>query len=361
MDDNFVKTIWPYEEVKFMVVDSEGSAGGLISIWKPQVFKLKDCCSSKNFIILSGMSSNTFQCTLVNIYAPNEVIRRRQLWDSLVRIHQHFPNPWCVGGDFNEIRYMGERKGCSSRERWMKDFNELVEKLELTDMPLLGRQYTWCNALHGNRWSRIDRFLGGRKLKFKGGLGLEMKKLNMLRSHLRVWNKEVFGNIDTQLKATEKELHEWDLKAESRSLEVQELKRRREVRSQVWQLSRSKERLWHQKSRHVWAHSGDQNTRYFHIMASRRQRKNLLDSFVVEGTWVENPVQVKQEVAMHFNVLFSENWKVRPKILGPFAVISTVDVGNLEIEFLEDEAWNAVKDYDGNKAPGPDGFNLKCI
>ncbi|XP_028120048.1 uncharacterized protein LOC114317506 [Camellia sinensis] len=304
MDDNFVKTIWPYEEVEFMAVDSEGSAGGLISIWKPQVFKLQDCCSSKNFIILSGMSTNTFQCTLVNIYAPNEVIRRRQLWDSLVRIQQHYPNPWCVGGDFNEIRYMGERKGCSSRERGMKDFNELVEKLELTYMPLLGRQYTWCNALDGNRWSRIDRFLldlkwmekfsfkqwglprsifdhcpilikeddrdwGPKPFKFinawlshksfmsevkkrweeaqvQGWAGFRvMKKLNMLRSHLRVWNKEVFGNIDTQLKAAEEELHEWDLKAESRSLEVQELKRRREVRSQVWQLSRSKERLWH--------------------------------------------------------------------------------------------------------------------
>ncbi|XP_028062229.1 uncharacterized protein LOC114265607 [Camellia sinensis] len=159
MDDHFVKTIWPYKELEFMLVDSKGSAGGLLCIWRPQVFELKGCCSSKNFIILSGISSNCFQCTLVNIYALNEVLRRRQLWDSLVSICQHFPNPWCMGGDFNEIRYMGERKGCSSRERGMKDFNEFVEKLELTDMPLLGRQYTWCNALDRNMWSRIDRFL----------------------------------------------------------------------------------------------------------------------------------------------------------------------------------------------------------
>ncbi|XP_028105623.1 uncharacterized protein LOC114304685 [Camellia sinensis] len=156
MDDHFVKTIWPYEELEFLLVDLEGSAGGLLCIWKPQVFELKGCCSSsKNFIILSGMSSNSFQCTLVNIYAPNKVLRRRQLWDSLVSIHQHFPNPWCVGADFNEIRYMGERKCCSSRERGMKDVNEFVKKLELIDMPLLGRQYTWCNALDGNMWSRI--------------------------------------------------------------------------------------------------------------------------------------------------------------------------------------------------------------
>lgn len=103
MDVYFVKTIWPYEEIKFMLVDSEGSAGGLLCIWRPQVFELQDCYSRKNFIISSGISSNYFQCTLVNIYAPNEVLRRRQLWDSLVNIHPHFPNPWCVGGDINEI------------------------------------------------------------------------------------------------------------------------------------------------------------------------------------------------------------------------------------------------------------------
>ncbi|XP_028074483.1 uncharacterized protein LOC114276846 [Camellia sinensis] len=276
MEDHFVKSIGPYEEMEYIVVDSVGSAGGLLSIWRPQIFELKSCCSGKNFIILSGTSSPSFQCSLVNIYAPNEVLGRRQLWKSLVGIHHHFPNPWCVGGDFNEIRFMGERKGCLSRDRGMKDFNELVEKLELTDMPLLGRQYTWFNAMDGNRWRRIDRFLldvkwlekfsfkhwglptsisdhcpiliqedgrdwGPKPFKFINAwlshpsfisevkkrwekaqvqrwAGFRViRKLNLLRSHLRMWNKVVFGNIDTQLQKAEEELHEWDLKAESRS------------------------------------------------------------------------------------------------------------------------------------------------
>lgn len=35
-----------------------------------------------------------------------------------------------------------------------------------------------------------------------------MRKLSSLRDHLRVWNKAVFGNIDSLLKSAEKELHE---------------------------------------------------------------------------------------------------------------------------------------------------------
>ncbi|KAL7210452.1 hypothetical protein ACSBR1_031915 [Camellia fascicularis] len=35
-----------------------------------------------------------------------------------------------------------------------------------------------------------------------------VRKLKELRSHLRVWNKEVFRNIDSLLKAAEEELHD---------------------------------------------------------------------------------------------------------------------------------------------------------
>ena len=109
-------------------------------------------------MILSGMVHHTFNCTIINVYAPNDVSKRRQLWKSLETLNPSFPSPWCLGGDLNEIRFMSERKGCSRRERGMKDFNEFIEILELVDMQMLGRQFTWCNAMDGNRWSRIDRF-----------------------------------------------------------------------------------------------------------------------------------------------------------------------------------------------------------
>ncbi|KAL7175788.1 hypothetical protein ACSBR2_029390 [Camellia fascicularis] len=64
-----------------------------------------------------------------------------------------------MGGDFNEIRYISERKGCSRREKGMTNFNGLIDQLSLVDLPMLGRSFTWCNASNGERWSSIDRFL----------------------------------------------------------------------------------------------------------------------------------------------------------------------------------------------------------
>ena len=55
------------------------------------------------------------------------------------------------------------------------------------------------------------------------------------------------------MKAAEEELHAIDLVAESRSLMQNEVKRKREVRKEVWSLNRRKEWLWRQKSRVNWS------------------------------------------------------------------------------------------------------------
>lgn len=68
-----VREMWRRDSMEFMAVGSEGSAGRLLCIWDPQVFQLVDCCSSRTFILLSGLLFNSFDCVLLNIYAPNEM------------------------------------------------------------------------------------------------------------------------------------------------------------------------------------------------------------------------------------------------------------------------------------------------
>lgn len=113
MNDCFVRSLWPLENFEFMVVDSDGSAGGLICVWNPKVFQLKDCCSTRNFILLSGVFHQSFECVVVNLYAPNDDIRRKKLWDLIINIKPLFNIPWCFGGDFNVIRKISERRGCT--------------------------------------------------------------------------------------------------------------------------------------------------------------------------------------------------------------------------------------------------------
>ncbi|XP_028052944.1 uncharacterized protein LOC114257381 [Camellia sinensis] len=159
MNDYFVRSLWPSENFEFMLVDSDGSAEGLICVWNPEVFQLKDCCSTRNFILLSGVFHQSFECVVVNLYAPNEVIRRKQLWDLIINIRPLFNIPWCIGDDFNVIQRISERRGCIRTDREMNDFNKFIDRMEFLDMPMLGRNFTWFNSFEGDRWSRIDRFL----------------------------------------------------------------------------------------------------------------------------------------------------------------------------------------------------------
>ncbi|XP_028067295.1 uncharacterized protein LOC114270097 [Camellia sinensis] len=271
----------------YIAVDADGSAGGLLLVWNPKIFTLKDCCSNRNLILLSGISNNSFGCVIINMYAPNEVANRRKQTAAAV---------------------------------WFE--------------------------VHEQGWARCTL----------------RKKFIVLKHKLKLWNKEVFGNVDYQLKQAEEDLHSFDLEAEKRELDKSEHKRRCEVKDLVWKLRKRKDSLWFQKSRLDWTQMGDKNTRFFHICASRRRCKNILDSVHVNVVKIEDPIAIKHEVCRYFSKLFSKTWVTRPKLSGDFKTISKIKVEEvLEAKFSEDEIWLAIKECSGNKEPGPDGFNMACI
>ncbi|XP_028106898.1 uncharacterized protein LOC114305951 [Camellia sinensis] len=184
----------------------------------------------------------------------------------------------------------------------------------------------------------------------------------LLQGHkqkLRVWNTAVFGKVETKLKDAEEEAHAIELIAEDRPLLGNEQARRKELMGEIWRLNKMLERIWLQKSRVSWATQGDRNTRHFHIMACNRNSRNSLCSVLVNGSMVEELLKVRLEVKKHFMNHFSENWVVRPKLVGQFKHIGdSPAVDLLEAEFTEEEVSHVIKSCEGNKAPRPDGFNL---
>ncbi|CAL5355404.1 unnamed protein product [Camellia sinensis] len=220
-----------------------------------------------------------------------------------------------------------------------------------------------------NAWTKNPSFLQSVKQNWEnptleGWAGFILKKkLQSLKLCLKVWNKEVFGNIIEKLKEKEAELHSWDLIAEERQLHVDDSDQRKELLGEVWKLRILEERLRLQKSWLSWALKGDQNTRFFRITTTSRQNRNSLDPLKVNGVSVMQPGEGKQVVVNHFKNLYAERWKIRPKLGGQFKSINTLtnESAMLESVFTKDEVWAAIKDCDGNKAPGLDGFNVFCL
>ena len=159
LKSNILQSIWGNSEHDSVHVDADGSAGGIITIWKPNFFRLVSPRYNRNFVLISGIIFPDFPCTILNVYGPSTISEKRSVWSSIMNLKGHFSFPWCMGMDFNEVKNTNERQGCSNRDRGMADFNNFINAMEVVDLQLLGRSFTWSNNQEGEKWSRIDRFL----------------------------------------------------------------------------------------------------------------------------------------------------------------------------------------------------------
>ena len=76
--------------------------------------------------------------------------------EELASVAFRWGHPWCVGDDFNIVRYSEERRGSHGNFSAMRIFNRVIDELQLVDLPLQGGVVTWSN---GSSASRFDRFL----------------------------------------------------------------------------------------------------------------------------------------------------------------------------------------------------------
>lgn len=122
------------------------------------------CVIDVNFICLMGsLQDSGLQCAFVNVYAPCNREGKQQLWSRLVELKLNSGiDFWCLLGDFNAVRAAEERRGLGVESQTQRmetqEFNAFIENMELLDLPLVGRKFTWIRP-NGQQMSRLDRVL----------------------------------------------------------------------------------------------------------------------------------------------------------------------------------------------------------
>ena len=86
-------------------------------------------------------------------------VEKEEFLSELGAIKGLWNEPWCVAGDFNMIRFPSERSRGGRLSPSMRRFTEVIEELELRDLPLQGGMFTWSGGFNNLLKSRIDRFL----------------------------------------------------------------------------------------------------------------------------------------------------------------------------------------------------------
>jgi len=110
------------------------------------------CC------ILRSLQDN-FVWGLIGIYGPNDDALRVNLWEELELFLSSWDIPWCLGGDFNVVRFPFERSTRGRLTSAMCDFSTFINQCNLVDPPLEGARFTWSSHEEVPILSRLDRFL----------------------------------------------------------------------------------------------------------------------------------------------------------------------------------------------------------
>ncbi|GJT23954.1 hypothetical protein Tco_0893891, partial [Tanacetum coccineum] len=114
-----------------------------------------------------------------------------------------------------------------------------------------------------------------------------------------------------------------------------------------------------QKAKLKWSTEGDENSKNFHGCINKKRNNMAIRGVIIDGQWIEDPLQVKKEFLFHFKEIFylpSRN-RLMLDMVFPNTLSSDQSL-DLERPFSPEEIKGAVWDCGSNKSPGSDGFTF---
>ena len=100
-----------------------------------------------------------FEWALVPVYGASQDERKSEFLSELVRMGSTESLPMLVGGDFNSLRKKEGKNNDNFNPRWPFLFNAIIQSLDLREIDLSGRQFTWDNRRDTPTFEKLDRVL----------------------------------------------------------------------------------------------------------------------------------------------------------------------------------------------------------
>ena len=152
MKDRLVKSLGVGRCLNWGVVEARGQAWGIFELIEMELGAFSVSCHFKN-------CEDNFVWMFTWVYGPILTEEREDFWDELCAIKGLWNDPLCVGGDFNAVRILEERRSCQRFLASMRRFSQFIEEMCLKDLLLFGGLFTWCGGLNNRSTSKLDRFI----------------------------------------------------------------------------------------------------------------------------------------------------------------------------------------------------------
>jgi len=99
-------SIWGNDDCDWVFRASEGSSGGILSIWRKSCATLVDSFCGDGYVgVILDWGVEKTRCVVINVYSKCDLLAKRRLWESLIGERQNRDRRvWCVLQDFNVVR-----------------------------------------------------------------------------------------------------------------------------------------------------------------------------------------------------------------------------------------------------------------
>jgi hypothetical protein len=321
------------------------------------------------------------------------------------------------------MRRAEEKSNYNFSYRWPNLFNAIIANLELGEIEMVGRHFTWANGLVPPTFEKLDRVLMspewelkfhnvtvcaldrsrsdhtplllngkvstslGNYSEFKFELGwfiregfhdmvtliwqkenkgetaiqIWQNKIRALRQYLRGWTKNSAGSIKKEKQQLSELIDDLDKKAEFTYLSPNELNTKAFANDRLASILREEEIRHFQMAKVKHLLEGDNNTKYFHLVANgKHQRQRIYSLENDDGTCIVDEEKLKNHITNYYKNLFGKpdatSIELDESIIHDIPQVSDSENEILIANFTMDEVKKAVINMEHNKAPGPDGF-----
>lgn len=145
---------------KCHLIKEVGASGGIITCWCAKDFSCSEVIV-RNYSLTTHLKhvSNGTHFFLTNVYGPPTWDGKEEFFSELAALKNVCSGLWVMCGDFSLTRYQQKKRGRNWSRKIRTLFSNMINDLELIDLPMGNQNYTWSNIQCNPTLAKLDRFL----------------------------------------------------------------------------------------------------------------------------------------------------------------------------------------------------------
>jgi hypothetical protein len=173
---------------------------------------------------------------------------------------------------------------------------------------------------------------------------------------LKKWARAKIGNNQLLLCAAKKLVGILDVVQEHRSLSVQEIQLRKDLKARYLGMMAIEKIKAKQKSKLAHIRAADAQSKLFFLHANGRKRKNLIQFLNTPDGSVHMHLDKQKHIFEHFSSQFGQPAPRTHTLDWNLLGLQRMQLSSLEAPFEEEEVHGVIRDLATDKAPGPNGY-----